>query len=248
MHKSAQYENELSLIFSKLAEYYQRKKVRFIFFYLLFLFYFSIPGLQIPLFEYNTACITSLMEQRAIENFLLFYPRHSVIDVDKVNPNLLRSIIAMEDGSFFYHKGIDWKEIKTSMRLNARRKKSARGGSTLTMQLAKNIFFTTNKSFIRKAKELIVAFRFEKELSKKAILENYVNSIEWGDGIFGIEKAADIYFDKEPSELNVNECSRLAAVIPSPLVHQPNTNSRYVLRRASIIKERFGDIILYPEL
>jgi monofunctional biosynthetic peptidoglycan transglycosylase len=114
------------------------------------------------------------------------------------------------------------------------------------MQLAKNLFYTTDKSIIRKGKELITTFRIEKEISKKAILENYVNIIEWGDGIFGIGKAADVYFNKKPSELNLNEASRLAAVIPSPLVHKPNENSRYVLRRAGIVRSRLNDIILFP--
>ena len=87
----------------------------------------------------------------------------------------------------------------------------------------------------------------EKEISKKAILQNYINAVEWGDGIFGIKKASEIYFHKEPSELNLNECTRLAAVIPSPLVHKPNANSNYVLRRSSIIRGRLGDIILFPK-
>jgi monofunctional biosynthetic peptidoglycan transglycosylase len=240
-------ENELGSAFDKLVLFYHRRKTRTLFLYLIFLFYFSLPGLQIPLLEYNTARFTSLMDQRAIEKFMLFYPKHSITDVDDVNPNLLKAIISMEDGSFFYHKGVDWKEMKTSLKTNLRRKKAARGGSTITMQLSKNLFFTTNKNVIRKAKELLVAFRIEKEISKKAILENYINSIEWGDGIYGIEKASEIYYNKKPSELNINESSRLAAVIPSPLVHAPNKNSRYVLRRSSLIRGRLGDVILYPE-
>lgn len=187
------------------------------------------------------------MEQRAIENNLLFYPRQSWVDIVDVNPNLLRSIISMEDGSFFQHKGIDWKELKTSMRLNQRRGRASRGGSTITMQTAKNLYLTTDKSLLRKAKELLITFRMEKELSKKGILQNYINAVEWGNGIFGIKKAADIYFKKDPDELNKNECARLAAVIPSPLKYQPDQNSRYVIRRASIIRGRMNDVILFPE-
>ena len=160
----------------------------------------------------------------------------------------LRAIISMEDGSFFTHKGIDWKELNTSLRVNRRRGRSVRGGSTITMQTAKNLFLTTDKSILRKAKEFIIAFRMEKELPKKAILENYINAVEWGDGMFGIKKAADIYFNKTPSELTTVECSKLAAVIPSPLRHAPNVNSRYVLRRSAIIRGRLSDIVLYPEM
>jgi monofunctional biosynthetic peptidoglycan transglycosylase len=187
------------------------------------------------------------MEQRAIEKKLIFYPKQSWVEIDDVSPNLLKGIIAMEDGSFFIHKGVDWKELETSIRTNRRRGRSARGGSTITMQLAKNLFLTTEKSFLRKGKEFIISVRMEKELSKKAILENYINAVEWGEGIFGVKEASEEYFKKEPGKLTKGECSRLAAVIPSPLRHKPNTNSAYVLRRSSIIRGRMNDIVLYPE-
>ena len=152
----------------------------------------------------------------------------------------------MEDGSFFTHKGIDWKELNTALKLNKRRGRAVRGGSTLTMQLAKNLYLTTEKSVFRKAKEFLISFRMEKEISKRAILQNYINAVEWGDGIFGIRKASEIYFNKEPSKLTTNECARLAAVIPSPLVHSPDKNTGYVLRRSSIILDRLNDVVLFP--
>ena len=187
------------------------------------------------------------MEQRALENYLFYYPKQSWVCIDDVNPNLLRAIISMEDGSFFSHKGVDWKEIKTSMRINKRRGRAIRGGSTLTMQVSKNLYFTTGKSMLRKAKEFIVAARLEKEVSKKAILEKYINAAEWGEGIFGVKEAAKIFFNKDPKDLNKNECCRLAAVLPSPIKHPPNKNSSYVLRRSSIIRGRISDIVLFPE-
>jgi monofunctional glycosyltransferase len=236
--------NELGLYWDKFLPKFKKKKIRFVLSYLLFLLYFSLPGLQIPLLEFHSTRITSLMEQRAIENSLHFYPRQSFVNIEDVAPNLLKGIISMEDGNFFNHNGVDWKELKTSLKLNTRRKKSVRGGSTITMQLSKNLYFTTDKSVIRKAKELLVTFRMEKEISKRAILEQYVNIIEWGDGIFGIHSAADEYFQKDPSELNTNQSSRLAAVIPSPLKHAPNVNSNYVLRRSAIIRGRLNDVIL----
>jgi monofunctional glycosyltransferase len=237
---------ELDRLFERIIPLVKRNKFKSLFFYILFLLYFSVPSFQIPILEYNSFRVTSLMEQRAIENKLLFYPHQSWVSVNDVNPNLLRAIIAMEDGSFFSHKGIDWKELKTSMHLNKRRRHIARGGSTITMQLAKNLFLTTEKSLLRKGKEFLIAVRMEKELSKKAIIENYINAIEWGDGIFGIKVASGKYFSKEPNELTIDECSRLAAVIPSPLRHKPNTNSGYVLRRSSIIRGRISDVVLFP--
>jgi monofunctional glycosyltransferase len=239
--------NELGEILEKLLPSIKKRKYRYLFFYILFLVYFSIPSLQIPILEYNTFRITSLMEQRAIENKLLFYPRQSWCSINDVNPNLLKGIISMEDGKFFIHKGIDWEELNKSLAKNKRRGRAVRGGSTITMQLAKNLYLSTEKSIFRKAKEFWITLRMEKELSKKGILRNYINAVEWGDGIFGINKAAEVYFGKEPISLNINECARLAAVIPSPLVHEPNINSAYVKRRAAIILGRLKDIVLFPD-
>lgn len=231
----------------KILPILKKKKITFFLLYLITIIYFSLPSHNIPFLQFGRVSVTSLMEQRAIENYLLYFPKQSWISVDEVNPVLLKAIISMEDGKFFSHKGIDWKELKTSMRVNKRRGRTIRGASTITMQLSKNLYLSTSKSILRKAKEFIITFRMEKELSKKTILENYVNIIEWGDGIFGIKKAAQIYFDKHPKDLNIFESSRLAAVIPSPLRHDPTINSGYVNRRSAIIRARLHDVELYPE-
>ena len=160
---------------------------------------------------------------------------------------MIKSIIALEDGSFFQHNGVDWKELKNSMRLNKRRGRISRGGSTITMQLSKNLYFTTNKSYLRKAKEMLVSFRMEKEISKKAILENYINAVEWGDGIFGIKKASEIYFNKEPNKLTTSECTKLAAVIPSPLIHQPNKIQNMFYEELQLHATELNDVILFPK-
>jgi len=238
---------ELGILFEKILPYIKKRKTLSVFLYIIFLFYFSLPGLQIPLLEYQPTYVSSLMEQRAIEHLMIFYPHQSWASFGSINQNLFRAIVSMEDGNFFNHKGVDWEELEKSMKLNKRRRRAARGGSTITMQLAKNLYYTTNKSVFRKAKEMLTTFRIEKEVSKKEILHQYVNIIEWGDGIFGIAEAADKYFGKEPGTINTNECAKLAAVIPSPLVHQPNVNSGYVQRRSAIIRGRLGDVILFPE-
>ncbi len=236
--------SELHYISENLLPVIRKNRVKFILFYLFFLGYFSIPGLQIPTLEIFPTYFSSLMDQRTIEHALLYFPEKSWTSIDNVNPVLLRCIVAMEDGAFFEHKGVDWKELRASIKTNKRKKRTARGGSTITMQLSKNLYYTTNKSVLRKGKEIITAFRMEKEISKKAILAQYVNIIEWGDGIFGISAAAKEYFRKEPGKLTLSECSKLAAVIPSPLVHRPDINSRYVQRRSAIIRARYSDIIL----
>ncbi len=240
-------QNELGYLLEKNLDSIKRKKFRFILFYIFVVLYLSLPSFQIPLLEINRHRISGLMEQRALENYLLFYPEQSWVSINNVNPALLRAIISMEDGNFFNHRGVDWKELSISLKTNKRSKRTKRGGSTLTMQLAKNLYFTTDKSVLRKAKEILTTFRIEKEVSKNAILENYINIIEWGDGIFGIAKAADIYFGKEPAELTSIECSKLAAVIPSPLKHSPDKNSRYLQRRSSIIRNRMNDVQIEAE-
>lgn len=240
-------ENELGSLFEKMLPGIRKRKLQNFILYILFLIYFSIPSFQIPLLEYSHIRITSLMEQRALEHDLIFYPHQSWIDINKVNPNLLRAIISMEDDDFFQHKGVDWKQLDDALKLNKRKKRIIRGGSTLTMQLAKNLYLTTERNIWRKAKELLITFRMEKEISKKAILQDYVNEIEWGDGIFGIKEAVQKYFGKSPQKLTVTQCARLAGVIPSPLEHKPNANSPYVLRRSSIILGRMNNVVLFPK-
>lgn len=237
---------ELGVIFDSILIKISNRKALSLIFYIIILIYLSIPSLTVPVLEYGNFRITSLMEQRAIEKGMLFFPKQSWININEVNPNLLRSVISMEDGNFYRHKGIDWRELEKSLRINQRRKRIARGGSTITMQLAKNLFLRTDKNIFRKAKEFLITARMEKEVSKNKILENYINAIEWGDGIFGIKTASETYFSKQPKDLTVNECSRLAAVIPSPLKHVPIDNSSFVRRRSSIIRGRYDDITLSP--
>ena len=216
--------NELGKYLNKLLPFIKRRKFQSISLYILFILYFSLPSFQ-----------------------MLYYPWQSWVDISDVNPFLLKSIISMEDGSFFSHKGIDWEELQIALRTNKRRGRTIRGGSTLTMQLAKNLYLTTERTVFRKAKEFVITFRMEKELTKKTIFQNYINAVEWGDGIFGIKEASEFYFNKEPKNLSMNQCARLAAVIPSPLKHAPNVNSSYVNRRSSIILGRVNEIILFPK-
>lgn len=237
-------DSELGVWFDKLLKIYRKKRIRHTILYIVVVLYLSVPSFLIPSLEFYEFRVTSLMEQRALENYLAFFPGQSWGDIDEIHPNLLKCVISMEDGKFFTHKGIDWYELERSIRTNKRRKRIARGGSTITMQTAKNLFLSTDKNIFRKGKEFLITTRMEKELSKAGILVNYLNAIEWGDGIFGIKKASEVYFDKDANELNLNQCSRLAAVIPSPLKHKPTDNSGYVLRRSSTIRSRFSDILI----
>ncbi len=158
--------------------------------------------------------------------------------LSKTSQYLREAVRVSEDASFWSHGGIDWEEMRESFEKNWERKRFARGGSTITMQLARNLYLTPSKNPLRKLQEIVIAFRLEKTLSKTRILELYLNLIEWGDGIFGAEAAARRYFGKAAADLNPDEAARLAAVLPSPLRWDPTSQQRVVLHRANLILKR----------
>ena len=160
--------------------------------------------------------------------------------------HLIDAVIVAEDGTFYAHGGVDWFEVKESLRKDIEERRAARGASTITQQVAKNLFLSTSKDPVRKAKELLITFLLEHSLSKDRILEIYLNVIEWGRGVFGVEAAAETYFGKHASELSLDESTRLAAVIPSPLKHNPEGDGRYVQRRQQIVLDRMAARRMIP--
>lgn len=162
---------------------------------------------------------TALMRQREQEaRSLRRRPRRQQewVRLARVSRHLIHAVLVAEDPKFFGHEGVDWEAIKESVETNVKRGRFARGGSTITQQLAKNLFLTTRKSLTRKLRELVVARWLEDDLAKKRILEIYLNVIEWGDGIYGCEAAARAYYGKSAAELTETEAAGLAAMIPSP--------------------------------
>jgi len=149
-----------------------------------------------------------------------------------------KCVIVAEDASFWFHHGIDWHEVWESLKVNLKRGTFSRGASTITQQLAKNLFLDPKKTLKRKFQELFIARKIEKHLSKKRILEIYLNVIEWGKNIYGIKSASKFYFQKMPSELTLDEMVRLAAVLPKPLELRPDKRSRELLWRSKIILNR----------
>ena len=152
-------------------------------------------------------------------------------------PAVLAVTIA-EDDKFWQHEGFDLDGMEEAFLRNIEEGRIAAGGSTITQQLAKNLWFTPEKSLSRKTKEAIMAWRLERELTKKRILELYLNVVEWGDGVFGAEAAARHHFGKSAAALTSWEAARLAAVLPNPLRWSPTGTSRGVQVRASIIHSR----------
>ena len=160
------------------------------------------------------------------------------IPYDRVSPLLRRAVLVAEDDAFFTHGGLDWNEIQASARRNLEAGRIVRGGSTITQQLARNIFLGDARTLSRKLKEVFVALRFERTLSKRRIFELYLNLIEWGDGIYGIEAAARRYFGVPASDLSPREAVLLAAVIINPRRFSPLAPPVRIERRVRIIASR----------
>ncbi|MCF8383249.1 MAG: monofunctional biosynthetic peptidoglycan transglycosylase [Chlorobium sp.] len=158
--------------------------------------------------------------------------RQRWVPLDRVSPNLVKAVLIAEDNKFWEHKGFDYEAIEKAIEKNIEAKKFESGASTISQQLAKNLFLSPSKNPVRKIKEAILTWRIEKSLTKRRILELYVNVAEWGDGIFGIEAAARHYFGVSAAGLSAQQASRLAAVLPNPLEYSPVNPSRYVRSRA----------------
>ena len=198
--------------------------------------WFSVAGLK-SANPGPTALMTQRMDE-AREAGKTLKIRQRWISLSKIPRHVIDAVIVAEDGTFYSHSGIDWFEVQESIERDLREHRAARGASTITQQLAKNLYLSTSKDPVRKVKEVIIALLMEHDLSKDRILELYLNVIEWGNGIFGIEAASEAYFGKSVAELTLDEAVRLAAVIPSPLRHRPDVDSRYVLRRKDIVLRR----------
>jgi len=201
----------------------------------------TIPYFSIAKLKSENPTETALMRQRlgeAERNGKKLKIIHRWIPLSRISKKLVDAVIVAEDGTFYTHGGVDWFEVKESIEKNIDEGRAARGASTITQQLAKNLFLSTSKDPIRKFKELIITLLLEHELGKDRILELYLNVIEWGRGVFGVEAASQTYFGKSASALTLQEALRLAAVIPSPLRHHPDDDSRYVLRRKDIVLRR----------
>lgn len=146
------------------------------------------------------------------------------IEYEELPQNYVNAVIAVEDRRFFNHNGVDAISIMRAIITDIRTMKLAEGGSTITQQLAKNVYFTQRKEFTRKIAEVFMAFEFEKECSKEEIFELYVNTIYFGDGYYCIYDASNGYFDKMPNEMNLYECTLLAGIPNAPSVYSPNVN------------------------
>ena len=164
------------------------------------------------------------------------------VPYSRLSPSLVRAVLLTEDAKFWKHDGLDYEQIKESVEVNIERGEFARGASTITQQLAKNLYLSPSKNPVRKLRELLIARRLEAELTKQRILELYLNVIEWGDGIYGAEAAARTYFGKSAATLAPHEAALLAASIANPRVMNPAQVTARLRRRQSMVMRRMGAI------
>ena len=184
---------------------------------------------------------TSMMrarEDEARRHHQVYHVDQRWVSYDHISPLLRRAVLIAEDDAFFSHDGFDWNEMRQAARTNLQRGRVVRGGSTITQQLAKNLYLSEERSLLRKLKEMILAVRIERALTKRRIFELYLNLIEWGDGIYGAEAAARRHFGVAADELDARQAALLAAVIINPRRYSPEAPGRRIERRMRMILSR----------
>jgi monofunctional glycosyltransferase len=188
---------------------------------------------------------TAFMEYRekeAKEKGRKFRIQRIPVPLSKISPYLVKAVLISEDDNFWKHEGFDYEAIQRALERDIKAKKFKFGGSTISQQLARNLYLSPSKNLLRKMREAAITWRMERTLSKRRILELYLNLVEWGDGIFGAEAASRHYFGKPSFELTPMEAAKLASVLPNPKKLHPDGEQRYVIysimvRRGIVIPE-----------
>ena len=166
------------------------------------------------------------------------------VDYDKISPNLKRALVASEDAKFLDHEGFDWEGLQTAWEKNIKKGRIVAGGSTITQQLAKNLFLSSSRNPLRKIEEAVLTVMIEGILDKQRIFEIYLNVIEWGDGVFGAQAAAQHYYKTNASKLSAGQAAKLAAMVTNPRYFDKNRSDRRLLRKSAIVQRRmpYADI------
>ena len=222
-----------------------------------------VAGLALQLFFIGRIALMSVVDPQStafqrseawrIANTGALRWRQDWRDYDQISDHLKRAVIAAEDDSFASHEGVDWDAIERAWERNAQAEEAAaqraaqnkparplriRGGSTITQQLAKNLLLSGERTLLRKGQELVLTYALEHMLTKRRILEIYLNSVEWGEGVFGAEAAAQHYFRKSAAQLTAWEAARLAVMLPRPRHFEQQPKSRYLASRTNTIVVR----------
>ena len=188
---------------------------------------------------------TAFME-RSLETLREKDPRarlkHQWVPYDRISLNLKLAVVAAEDARFLDHEGFDWEMIQRALQRNEQRGKVVAGASTISQQLAKNLFLSSERSWLRKGQEALITWMLEDQLSKRRILELYLNFAEWGDGVFGAEAAARYHFGIPASALNAEQAAWLAVTLPTPHRYQRGRLTPYLTGRVDTILARMGAV------
>jgi monofunctional biosynthetic peptidoglycan transglycosylase len=168
--------------------------------------------------------------------------RHKWVEYNRISGHLKRAVIAAEDSRFLEHEGFDWEGIEKAVEKNLKKGRVVAGGSTISQQLAKNLFLSSSRNPLRKVQEAVITLMIENLWSKRRILEVYLNVIEWGNGIYGAEAAARRYYKSSASSLGASQAATLAAMIPNPRYYETHRNARGLLRRQAIIQARMWQV------
>jgi monofunctional biosynthetic peptidoglycan transglycosylase len=205
--------------------------------------YLTIPDVR-PLRD-NPPATTAFIELRARESIARGEKPRRVqrwVPYGSISNSLKRAVLVAEDSAFWEHEGVDVAEIRKSIETNLERGRLARGGSTITQQLAKNLYLSPSRNPTRKLRELFIARRLEAELSKRRILELYLNVIEWGSGVYGAEAAAITHFRQSASSLGPEQSALLAGAIINPRAYSPSNPNRRLRSRQQLILRRMGQV------
>jgi monofunctional biosynthetic peptidoglycan transglycosylase len=199
--------------------------------------------LQICWWTYYNPTMTSFMDAQ-LSALREKNPRaaleHKWVPYRAISANLKRAVIASEDANFAEHDGVDWVALEKAYAKNTKKHKVVGGGSTITQQLAKNLFLSGSRSYLRKAQEMVIAFMLETVMSKERILEIYLNVVEFGRGVFGAEAAARHYYGVTAAGLNAGQAARLAVMLPNPRFYDRHRDTNYLARRTTLIMTRMN--------
>lgn len=166
--------------------------------------------------------------------------QHKWVPYDRISNNLKRAVISSEDDGFSEHEGVDWEAMQKAFEKNKKKGKVVSGGSTITQQLAKNLFLSGERSYYRKGQELIIAYMLELCMDKRRIFEIYLNVVEWGVGVFGAEAASKHYYGISAAALAPAQAARLAVMLPKPRFFDKKPDSAYLQKRTEIILRRMN--------
>ncbi|PWF55276.1 monofunctional biosynthetic peptidoglycan transglycosylase [Massilia glaciei] len=196
--------------------------------------------------DHNPASTSFMREQAAVlraknPNAVM---AHQWVPYARISNNLKRAVIASEDANFSEHAGVDWEALQKAYEKNTKERKVVGGASTITQQLAKNLFLSGSRSYIRKAQELAIAYMLETMMEKERIFEIYLNVVEFGSGVFGAEAAARHYYKASAAKLSVAQAARLAVMLPNPRYYDRHRDTSYLARRTGIIMRRMNSAAL----